>query len=141
VKEIHMQERSHSLGDIPRRTARRYPDKVAIIDGDLTLTFAEFDELVDRAAAALRDIGFTAGDRIALLARNCWQYAVLAFATARAAAIWPATRRPSSCTSSTRCRKTPAANCSNASYAPASAPIRTCSTDRTSLHRGAHRGG
>jgi fatty-acyl-CoA synthase len=55
VKEIHMQELSHSLGDIPRRTARRYPDKVAIIDGDLTLTFAEFDELVDRAAAALRD--------------------------------------------------------------------------------------
>jgi acyl-CoA synthetase (AMP-forming)/AMP-acid ligase II len=79
VKEIHMQELSHSLGDIPRRTARRYPDKVAIIDGDLTLTFAEFDELVDRAAAALRNNGFTAGDRIALLARNCWQYAVLAF--------------------------------------------------------------
>src|ERR1044071_7525129 len=82
-----MQVRSHSLGDIPRRSARRYPDKVAIIDGDLALTFAEFDALVDRAAAALRDNGFTAGDRIALLARNCWQYAVLAFATARAAVV------------------------------------------------------
>ena len=82
-----MQVRSHSLGDIPRRSARRYPDKVAIIDGDLTLTFAEFDELVDRAAAALRDNGFAPGDRIALLAHNCWQYAVLAFATARAAVV------------------------------------------------------
>ena len=82
-----MQVRSHTLGDIPRRSARRYPDKVAIIDGDLTLTFAEFDELVDRAAAALRDNGFAPGDRIALLARNCWQYAVLAFATARAAVV------------------------------------------------------
>ena len=82
-----MQVRSHSLGDIPRRSARRYPDKVAIIDGDLTLTFAEFDDLVDRAAAALRDNGFAPGDRIALLAHNCWQYAVLAFATARAAVV------------------------------------------------------
>lgn len=82
-----MQVRSNSLGDIPRRSARRHPDKTAIVDGDVTLTFAEFDELVDRAAAALRDNGFTAGDRIALLARNCWQYSVLAFATARAAVV------------------------------------------------------
>ena len=82
-----MQVRSHTLGDIPRRSARRYPDKVAIVDGDVTLTFAEFDELVERAAAALRDRGFAAGDRVALLAHNCWQYAVLAFATARAAVV------------------------------------------------------
>lgn len=82
-----MQVRSHALGDIPRRSARRHPDKAAIIDGDIGLTFAEFDELVDRAAAALRDKGFAPGDRIALLARNCWQYAVLAFATARAAVV------------------------------------------------------
>lgn len=82
-----MHVRSHSLADIPRRSARRCPDKAAIVDGDVTLTFAEFDELVDRAAAALRDNGFAPGDRIALLARNCWQYAVLAFATARAAVV------------------------------------------------------
>ncbi|TDO12021.1 fatty-acyl-CoA synthase [Mycobacterium sp. BK086] len=79
--------RAHGLGDIPRRSARRYPDKVAIVDGDLTLTFAEFDQLVDRAAAALADNGLRAGDRVALLARNCWQYAVLAFATARAGVV------------------------------------------------------
>ncbi|WP_445165505.1 acyl-CoA synthetase [Mycolicibacterium sp. Dal123E01] len=79
--------RGHGLGDIPRRSARRYPNKIAIVDGDVTLTFAEFDELVDRAAAALGDSGFGPGDRVALLARNCWQYAVLAFATARAAVV------------------------------------------------------
>lgn len=81
------QARSHTLGDIPRRSARKQPDKTAIIDGDVTLTFAEFDALVDRAAAALRDNGFRPGDRVALLAHNCWQYAVLAFATARAAVV------------------------------------------------------
>jgi fatty-acyl-CoA synthase len=79
--------RSHALGDIPRRSARRQPDKTAIIDGEVTLTFAEFDQLVDRTAAALRDNGFDVGDRIALLSHNCWQYAVLTFATARAGVV------------------------------------------------------
>ena len=79
--------RSHGLGDIPRRSARRQPDKVAVVDGDVVLTFAEFDNLVDRAAAALYDNGFRLGDRIGLLARNCWQYALLAFATARAGVV------------------------------------------------------
>lgn len=87
VDDLVARARNHSLGDIPRRSARRYPDKVAIIDGDVELTFAEFDSLVDRAAAALNDNGFVPGDRVALLARNCWQYAVLAFATARAAVV------------------------------------------------------
>ncbi|BBY18258.1 acyl-CoA synthetase [Mycolicibacterium litorale] len=81
------QARSHTLGDIPRRSARRQPDKTAIVDGDVVLTFAEFEHLVDRAAAALRDNGFGPGDRVALLSHNCWQYAVLAFATARAAVV------------------------------------------------------
>lgn len=75
------------LGDIPRRAARRQPDKTAIIDGDVVLTFAEFDTLVDTAAAALHDNGFAVGDRVALLSHNCWQYAVLAFATARAGVV------------------------------------------------------
>ena len=79
--------RSHALGDIPRRSARRKPDKIAIIDGDVELTFAEFENLVDRATAALSDNGFDMGDRVALLAHNCWQYAILAFATARAGVV------------------------------------------------------
>ncbi|MGV0699424.1 acyl-CoA synthetase [Mycolicibacter sinensis] len=79
--------RSHALGDIPRRPARKHPDKIALIDGDVTLTFADFEHLVNRATAALQDQGFRPGDRVAILAHNCWQYAVLAFATARAAVV------------------------------------------------------
>ncbi|WP_046301762.1 acyl-CoA synthetase [Mycobacterium sp. UM_Kg27] len=79
--------RSHALGDIPRRSARKEPGKIAVIDGDVCLTFAEFEGLVDRATAALQDNGFGPGDRVAVLAHNCWQYAVLAFATARAAVV------------------------------------------------------
>jgi fatty-acyl-CoA synthase len=87
LEEVIARVRSHSLGDIPRRTASRFPEKAAVIDGDVVLTFAEFDALVDRAAAALHENGFGLGDRVALLAHNCWQYAVLAFATARAGVV------------------------------------------------------
>lgn len=87
VDTLIAQARGHTLGDIPRRSARRQPNKTAIIDGEVVLTFAKFDDLVDRAAAALHDNGFAPGDRIALLAHNCWQYAVLAFATARAGVV------------------------------------------------------
>lgn len=75
--------RQQSVGDIPRRTARRLPHKTAIVDGDTRLTFAEFDELIDRVAAALTHEGFGKGDTLALLSRNCWQFPVLTFATAR----------------------------------------------------------
>ena len=79
--------RQHALGDLPRRTAQRFPDKLAIVDGDVELTFAELDAVVDRTAAALAAAGFGKGDRLALLSHNCWQFAVLDFAAARAGVV------------------------------------------------------
>jgi fatty-acyl-CoA synthase len=73
----------HSVGDLLHRTARRYPDKLAIVAGDLRLTYAEFDAAVNRAAHALVDRGLAKGDRLALLSHNSWQFGVLAFATAK----------------------------------------------------------
>ncbi len=75
--------RSHALGDLPRRTARRVPGRTALVDGDVRLTFAELDAVIDRAAAGLAGEGLVAGDRLALLSHNCWQFAVLSFACAR----------------------------------------------------------
>ena len=74
--------RQHSVGDLLHRTARRYPDKLAVVAGDRRVTFAEFDVAVNQAAHAL-DRGLAKGDRLALLSHNSWQYAVLAFATAK----------------------------------------------------------
>jgi fatty-acyl-CoA synthase len=79
--------RQHALGDLPRRTARRFPDKPAIIDGERRMTFAEFDACVNRTANALAERGLAKGDRLALLSHNCWQYAVLNFATAKLGVI------------------------------------------------------
>jgi fatty-acyl-CoA synthase len=75
--------RQHSVGDMLRRTAARYPTKLALVAGDLRATYAEFDVAVNRAAHALAARGVGKGDRLALLSHNSWQFAVLAFATAK----------------------------------------------------------
>ncbi|MPY80840.1 MAG: long-chain-fatty-acid--CoA ligase [Actinophytocola sp.] len=75
--------RQHAIGDLLHRSARRDPDKLAVVDGTLRVTYVEFDVAVNRVARALADRGLAKGDRLALLSHNCWQYAVLAFATAK----------------------------------------------------------
>ncbi len=75
--------RQHGVGDLLRRTAQRYPDKLAVVSGERRFTYAEFDAAVNRVANALAARGVTKGDRLALLSRNRWEYAVIAFATAK----------------------------------------------------------
>jgi fatty-acyl-CoA synthase len=75
--------RQHSVSDLLRRSAARHPDKLAVVAGDRRATYAAFDAAVDSCAAVLADRGLTKGDRLALLCHNSWEFAVLAFATAR----------------------------------------------------------
>ena len=75
--------RQHSAGDLLHRSAARYPGKLAVVAGDLRVAYAEFDTAVNRTAHALAGRGLAKGDRLALLSRNCWQFALLVFATAR----------------------------------------------------------
>lgn len=75
--------RSHSLGDIPRRTAARVPDRTALVHRDTALTFAELDRAIDAFAAQLWASGLRPGDRLAILSHNCWQYPVALFGAAR----------------------------------------------------------
>lgn len=79
--------RQHTVGDLPRRTAQRVPNKPAVIQGDTELSYQQFDDAVNRCASALADRGLVHGDRLALISHNCWQYAVLNFATARLGVI------------------------------------------------------
>ncbi len=79
--------RQQTLGDLLRRTALRVPDKSAVINGDTTLTFSEFDTAVNQCANALTARGLVKGDRLALVSHNCWQFATLHYATARLGVI------------------------------------------------------
>ncbi|MGH2937591.1 MAG: acyl-CoA synthetase [Solirubrobacterales bacterium] len=75
--------RSFALADLLRRSALRHPDKLAVIAGDVRLTFSEFDAAVDRVAGNVAARGITKGDRVAVLSHNGWEFAVISFALAR----------------------------------------------------------
>ena len=79
--------RRQGISDMLHRTACRVPGKLAIVSGATRLTFAELEAAVSRTAAALTAEGLKKGDRLALLSHNCWQFAVLSFATARIGVI------------------------------------------------------
>jgi fatty-acyl-CoA synthase len=85
--DVVARTRRHTYADLLHRSACRYPDKLAVVDGDLRITFAEFDEAVNRCAHALTARGLVKGDRLALLSHNCWEYAVLVFGTARVGVV------------------------------------------------------
>ncbi len=79
--------RRHTLGDLLRRSARRFPRKIAIRCGETAWTYATFDALCERLAAGLARRGVTKGVRVAVLSRNSHGFAALRFALARLGAV------------------------------------------------------
>jgi len=79
--------RSHGIGDLLWRSARRAPDKTALVWRDLRQSYAELDETVNRAANAMASHGVARGQRVTLLSHNNHAFVVLAFAAARLGAI------------------------------------------------------
>ncbi len=53
-----------------RRARLLYPERTAVVDGDLRLTYAEFFERCDRWSSALQRLGVGPGDRVAYIAPN-----------------------------------------------------------------------
>ena len=49
-----------------KRAVEKYPDNIAIVYGDETLTYKEFDAAVDRMASGLIDCGAKRGDRVGI---------------------------------------------------------------------------
>ncbi|MFT4102887.1 MAG: acyl-CoA synthetase [Burkholderiaceae bacterium] len=78
---------SHTLGDLLRRSAQRHPDKTAIVCGDVTWTYREFDQICNRFAAGLASLGVGVDDKVAILSRNSHAFAAARFAIARLGAV------------------------------------------------------
>src|SRR5216110_2824973 len=53
-----------------RRTRRLHPQREAVVDGDLRLTYEQFFDRCDRWSAALQRLGVRQGDRVAYIAPN-----------------------------------------------------------------------
>src|SRR3982751_922884 len=56
--------------EFARRTRALYPDRDALVDGALRLSYAQFFARCDRWSAALQGLGVAPGDRVAYLAPN-----------------------------------------------------------------------
>ena len=61
--------------------AERFGGNEAMVDGDVRWTFDELFAQIQRCAAALVATGVRHGDRVAIWAPNCWEWAVAALAT------------------------------------------------------------
>jgi 2,3-dihydroxybenzoate-AMP ligase len=75
------------LGAYILDTADRLPDKTAVVDGDLRLTYAELANRMDAAAERLLQLGLKPDDRIMVQLPNGWQFTVLTLACFRAGII------------------------------------------------------
>lgn len=76
-----------NVGDIVLRAADVYPDRVAVIEGERRLSYAEFNTQVDRLGHALLGLGLKHQDIVALMSRNTTELLITYFACARAGLI------------------------------------------------------
>lgn len=76
-------------GLVPAKWAALTPRAQAVYDvpNDRRVGWADFDAMVRRAANGLRGLGLQAGDRFAVLSRNCVEYQALYFAAGRAGLV------------------------------------------------------
>ena len=65
-----MSRRTLNLGDMLTQTARRLPDRPALVWRDRVWSWREFDARVDALASAFAAAGIAKGDRILVIARN-----------------------------------------------------------------------
>ncbi|WP_181781560.1 fatty acyl-CoA synthetase [Pseudonocardia pini] len=79
--------RSSTVDDVLRRSALRFPRRTALRFADRTWTYADLDDAVTRAAAALLALGLDKGDRVATYGRNSDAYLVAFLAAARAGLV------------------------------------------------------
>ncbi|HWS75666.1 MAG TPA: acyl-CoA synthetase [Quisquiliibacterium sp.] len=84
---MNPQIRRQTLGDLLRRSAARNPKKTAIVCGDVSWTYAEFDAICNRLANGLLASGVKPGDRVAILSRNSHGFAAVRFALAKMGAV------------------------------------------------------
>jgi fatty-acyl-CoA synthase len=84
---MHSITRRQTLADLLHRSAAKMPNKLAVVCGDVSWTYAEFDRISARVAAGLAERGVTKGSRVAVLARNSHGFVAMRFALARLGAV------------------------------------------------------
>ncbi|MBP8183994.1 MAG: AMP-binding protein, partial [Rhodoferax sp.] len=76
-----------SLWDNLETSARRYPDKAALVFFGTVLTYADLLQKAERLARCLQGLGVEKGSRVVLCMQNCPQLVIAHFAILRANAV------------------------------------------------------
>jgi acyl-CoA synthetase (AMP-forming)/AMP-acid ligase II len=74
----------HPYAHYPARAARRWPERVALVDGQRRRTYRELDGRATRLARALAGLGLEPGERVAVVQENRIEYVETVVAIARA---------------------------------------------------------
>ncbi|MFQ5698504.1 MAG: class I adenylate-forming enzyme family protein [Myxococcota bacterium] len=74
----------HPYSHYPARAARRWPDRVALVDGERRRSYRELDLRSTRLARALLGLGLEPGERVAVVQENRIEYVEMVIAIARA---------------------------------------------------------
>jgi len=77
-----------NLGRLLSDTARRLPEREALVWGERTWTWGELDRRTNALVAALRRRGFGKGDKLLVQARNSNHFVEIMFAAFKLGAVW-----------------------------------------------------
>ncbi len=77
----------NTIGDLIRRSARRFPARTALTFGERSWTYGELDAAAARVATGLRGLGLEPGDRVAAYGKNSDAYLLLFLGCARAGMV------------------------------------------------------
>jgi long-chain acyl-CoA synthetase len=69
------------------RSARLFPDKVAVVHGKTRVTYSEINNRANNLAHYLVSVGVLKGDRVALLMENCIEYVVSYYGVLKTGAV------------------------------------------------------
>ena len=83
----HIDYPETTMPAVLEETARKYPDHTALIFNNAKIPYREYNEAVDRFAAALQGLGVKKGDRVAIHLLNCPQFPIAYYAVLRIGGI------------------------------------------------------
>ncbi len=76
------------VGDMATRTAARFPDRAAVVDGERVFTYSELNNAANQVARSLLSSGLGHGDVVAVISRNTWAMPVTYLAAAKAGLVF-----------------------------------------------------
>lgn len=77
-----------AIGDLLKRAARRFPERVAITDGARQVTFTEIERDANRFANHLVAKGLKPGEKISTVCNNSIEFVKALFGIHRAGLVW-----------------------------------------------------